>query len=509
MTVERVMLALPNLNIIVGSDDVEKFEEWWISEPLPVQKILDIIWAGGNVGLALGVLPNGRHAIFRSEDCRRWSQAFEFAEGATVSGSLRVDWGWILVMASDGWYESTNSGLSWEKVSEEAAGCKTAIRIAESTLLAHDGQYVWRSDDLARTWDVALDCRSIAGESVIYPTLAGIYDMVFAGAGSKVLYSEDQGAHWTVDQTFPAHISVVDLVCLDRTGEQLPEFIMKVLDHATGFFRVYYKDGDSAWIPRMDQRAVAESGLLDAIRVQEIGSDKLRTLCFSVATRWNSQRQTFEPSLYFSRDGGLTWNWIDISKTHTSPGTPFVIEKFTYQVQVWAPCHNYWYWETRYGYRKGLSWDAGLAVKHPTRERQYPGGIAVAKRFYKTISPRLVTAARFKRGYVNRLAVQDTFDALLTSRAALRDTFETASDHSVALAWRLTTDYSPDMVAKKAQRMQYWTNTLTKGEAEHGASAGIIIVSSKFEDVESDVERDFPQVFDITCTRRMRSLGGV
>lgn len=509
MTVERVMLVLPNLNIIAGCDDTERFEEWWVSEPLPVREIKELEWAGGEVGLAICVLPNGRDAVFRSEGGRRWSEAISLPEGVEALGFARIDYGWILLMASDGWYETTDSGVTWQKVSSDAPGCRRAIRISESILLAHDGSRIWRSLDLGRSWHLSLDCRDLADGSIVYPALDGIYDMVFAGAGSRILLSEDQGGSWTVDHSFTRPVSVVNVFCLDRPGDQLPEFILETLDHSTGYFRIYYRDGDSSWIPRMDQRAIADTRNLGASRVQRPGSDQLRTLCFSTATRWNPQRRTYEPSLYFSTDGGLTWRWIDILKTHTSPGTPFVIEKFTYKVKVWAPCHNYWYWEERYGYRKGLSWDAGLAVKHPTRERQYPGGIAVAKRFYKTISPRLVTAARFKRGYVNRLAVQDTFDALLTSRAALRDTFETASDHSVALAWRLTTDYSPDMVAKKAQRMQYWTNTLTKGEAEHGASAGIIIVSSKFEDVESDVERDFPQVFDITCTRRMRSLGGV
>lgn len=509
MTVERVMLVLPNLNIIAGCDDTERFEEWWVSEPLPVREIKELEWAGGEVGLAICVLPNGRDAVFRSEGGRRWSEAISLPEGVEALGFARIDYGWILLMASDGWYETTDSGVNWQKVSSDAPGCRRAIRISESILLAHDGSRIWRSLDLGRSWQLSLDCRDFADGSIVYPALDGIYDMVFAGAGSRVVISEDQGGSWTVDYSFPRQVSVVNVFCLDRPGDQLPEFILETLDHSMGYFRVYYRDGDSAWIPRMDQRAIADTRNLGAARVQRPGSDELRTLCFSTATRWNSQRKTYEPSLYFSTDGGLTWRWIDILKTHTSPGTPFVIEKFTYKVKVWAPCHNYWYWEERYGYRKGLSWDAGLRIKHPMVEKTFTSRVALAKRFTRTFQAGSALAARFHKTYNGRAAIRDTFDKPYSSRLAVRDTFETGAHHSVALAWRLTHNYSADLVTKRVQRAPMWSTMYLKGTAEHGVQAGIIIVASRFEDIESEVERDFPQAFDITCTRKIRSLGGI
>ncbi|MCX8207433.1 MAG: hypothetical protein N3G75_06335 [Methanothrix sp.] len=508
MTVERVMLVLPNLNIIAGSDDTEKFEEWWLSEPLPVREIIELEWAGGDIGLAICSLDSGRHAIFRSEGGRRWSEVFRLPEGVAAFAFARIDYGWILLMTTDGWYETTNSGLNWQKISSDAPGCRRAIRISDSTLLAHDGSKVWRSLNLGRTWQISLDCESVAGGSLVYPALGGIYDLVLAGAGSKVMVSGNQGTSWNVDHTLPAHVSVANILCMDRLGDELPEFIMETLDHATGYFRVYYRDGRSAWIPRMDQRAIADIRNLGTVRVQRPGSTMLRTLCFSTATRWNSTRRTYEPSMYYSTDGGLTWRWIDIQKTHTSPGTPFVIEKFTYKVQVWASCHNYWRWEERYGYRKGLSWDASATVRR-TIPNSCSFGVVVSRRFTRSVQAGPVLAARRVQSCTMRAAIRKTIFIIANSRLAARRTFSVSTSCRTAIAWRLTRSYGASTVTRRTQREPMWATMYLKGTAENSAQAGIIIVASKFEEIESDVERDFPQAWDITCTRRMRSLEGV
>jgi len=139
-----ILVKLPNCATFVGTFDTENWKDWWKSNPLPgdVSEITDTDWAYGQYHVAICRMADGTWSIYRSGDYgKNWYPVWN--THLTLHGIIQLDPGWLLCSASDGWYESVDSGLTWSKVSSQAPNCPIVINLGDDTLLAHDGLKIW------------------------------------------------------------------------------------------------------------------------------------------------------------------------------------------------------------------------------------------------------------------------------------------------------------------------------------------------------------------------------
>lgn len=209
----RVVLThLPGLNFFVGTFDLTNFQRWWKSAPLPgeIENVEHALWVGGPMHLCLAKMMDGTWSIFLSFD---YGVHWQLVKNSTVEimDIELVTFTWVLYSDANGdWWESTNSGLTWTKVCTAGPVGKAFFvlhRGETNIVLSHDGQYITRSTDIARTWSVVCNLNNIyimADEyhGGLYYTgarvaaIAGANSKVFASNGPYLAESLDHGATW-------------------------------------------------------------------------------------------------------------------------------------------------------------------------------------------------------------------------------------------------------------------------------------------------------------------------
>ncbi|HOL44353.1 MAG TPA: sialidase family protein [Methanothrix sp.] len=317
---------MPNEPRFVGTFDVNNFTEWWVSEPLPgdVADVVDYDWAYGTYYVAIVRMQTNAYEIYQSRDYgRTWRSVFRAP--SVLYNILRVDPGWLLCSASDGWYESTNSGSTWTKVSSDAPGCRIIVNVGNDILLAHDGRKVWRSTNGGRNWSISLNP---TWDSDSYPALDGFGRHAFAAVGGLLYVSDDTGGSWReVTEVFRGKYNLninnyrVLQILLTRVDEinynLYPRYMMRVYHKDLGIVRHYYiesPDYTSTIYAKFDQPFSGyENGQLTTHIIARTGTPRIESMVFSAQMRFNTQRNAYEPSLKYSLDGGITWNDMDIS----------------------------------------------------------------------------------------------------------------------------------------------------------------------------------------------------
>ena len=238
----RVVLThLPGLNYFIGTFDLTNYQDWWKSAPLPgaIQTIEHALWVGGPMHLCLAKMVDGTWSIFLSFD---YGVNWQLVKNSAVEimDIELVTFTWILYSDANGdWWESTNSGLTWTKVCTcgPVGRAFCVIHKGENvTVFAHDGRYIKKSTDVARTWTTACDLNQVVIEedgSRSSPShytgrrvaaIAGANGMILASNGPWMALSTNNG------DTFGSHHSW-DNVWYDEDGG---DDVYDVLDFETG-----------------------------------------------------------------------------------------------------------------------------------------------------------------------------------------------------------------------------------------------------------------------------------
>jgi len=320
-----VLTRLPNEPRFVGTFDVQNFKEWWVSEPLPgdVADVVDYDWAYGTYYVAIVRLTTNAYAIYQSRDYgRTWRLVYNAP--SVLYNVLRVDPGWMLCSASDGWYESTNSGTNWYKISSDAPGCRAIVNVGNDTLLAHDGRKVWKSTNRGRNWYTVLNP---SWDNDSYPAIDGFGRQVLAAVGGRLFVSNDEGNTWNERTAHYENYNIwnrndvrilqIILTRLDYIDYNFyPRYMMRVYFKNLGIVRHYYiSDPFKLGVAKFDQPFSGyENGQLATHIIQRVGTPNIESMVFSSQMRFNTQRNAYEPSLKYSLDGGITWQDMNISE---------------------------------------------------------------------------------------------------------------------------------------------------------------------------------------------------
>ena len=198
-------------NFIFGTFDTTGFQTWWKSLPFPgnIESIEDITHVYGQYHVCIVKMQDGTYSIYRTHDSgKTWISVYNTSD--IIYSITRIDYGWVIASTSSGWIESVlDSGLTWETISNFAPGCKTVINIGDNILFAHDGNFVWKSIDLARTWSKVLDVHNLSIPIIgkdryeilnkrwtgyCPPALDGFEGRIIAGCGPYIAISDDKYA---------------------------------------------------------------------------------------------------------------------------------------------------------------------------------------------------------------------------------------------------------------------------------------------------------------------------
>jgi hypothetical protein len=216
----RVVLThLPGLNYFIGTFDLTNYQVWWKSTPLPgaIQTIEHALWVGGPMHLCLAKMLDGTWSIFLSSD---YGVNWQLVKNSAVEimDIELVTFTWVLYSDANGdWWESTNSGLDWAKVctSGPVGLAFFVLHKGDNVMVfAHDGRYVKKSNNIARTWTTACDLNQVVidaddyREAPIYYTgrrvaaIAGANGTILASNGPWVARSMDNGDEFTCNHSW-------------------------------------------------------------------------------------------------------------------------------------------------------------------------------------------------------------------------------------------------------------------------------------------------------------------
>lgn len=216
----RVVLThLPGLNYFIGTFDLTNYQVWWKSAPLPgdIQTIEHALWVGGPMHLCLAKMTDGTWSIYLSFD---YGVNWQLVKNSAVEimDIELVTFTWILYSDANGdWWESTNSGLTWTKVctAGPVGMAFFVLHKGENVIVFnHDGRYIKKSTDIARTWTTACDLNQVVidaddyREAPIYYTgrrvaaIAGANGTILASNGPWMARSMDNGNEFTCNHSW-------------------------------------------------------------------------------------------------------------------------------------------------------------------------------------------------------------------------------------------------------------------------------------------------------------------
>lgn len=549
-----ILTLLPNNLQFIGTFDVSSFKEWWLSSPLPgnINSIISNCWVGGSIHAAVCLMNDGSYSIYQSINYGKdWAEVYNTIN--KIYQIEQIDFGRILVSTSAGWLESTDSATTFHQISTQAPGCKTVINIGEDGLMfAHDGNKVWRSNNLGRDWAAVLDCHRIAWKDFhntainttswsgdVYPALAGVYNRVLAGCGPYLLISEDQGNSWTIpwwyigdpSTLFPEILPfnqhrIMQILHSDvlGTGPEDNVFLIKVYHIHDGIVRHYYaRQVFTGMTARFDQfYSEAVKSQLTAYKVLRVGTDFNDQIVFSGQTRYDTQLNQNVPSLKYSPDGG--WTWIDIplstvtvypadpSQEPSTEGGAFIQEYGIFSAWSGQPCHNSGrYITTTENWVRNLSYDVDCVLKIPARSKEFNPDIIICKRIPRIYDMDLIEKKAFDLNYITNAYMRKTFDLTHYCHAFIQKTFELAYDADAVLVDRHDKLYQANAFLQKRNECDYTSNVLNKKDIVSLYGMNIILRKSHHDEIARDLEINTPQFWDITapllCRRRIGDLG--
>jgi hypothetical protein len=561
-----VLVKLPNSTQFLGTFDTGSYQKWWKSEPLPgsIDTVIQTVWCYAQYHLCVVKGTDGSYYIYRSVDYgKTWEPRPEVWR--EIYCLVRIDYGWMLMNTSEGWFSSTNTGLTWTLVSTDAPNCTVVVNMEENVLLAANSSYIYRSPDVGYTWQIVQDCKSmkvkdfhdqryvtnILYNGPVYPSLAGHNGRVLAGVGPYLLLSDDSGLTWMGHPSYiyPGYgwnknkqvVRWGEGSCNWNPSQQqqflqlvhtkiatTPDddyYMARVYHPVQGIVRNYLTTvGGMGWNALFDQQyAGLTAGSIEAYETLVVGTGDTQILVFNSQMAFNPTSGMSNPSPKFSVDGGVTWTDLDVNQFriyHGDPdqegdytlGGPFTEEAGTHFTWIGPPCHNGGKYVPSGYYVRGISHDMDLNIKY-TPTYSLPFSIDVSLVDYQTLVQDYAMDFKTYLTYTEPAG----FDTLLARRPIapqlVYTTIKDITDLSYAVkcglaaTTRNTIQFGSMTQAKKSVEGQF--DLLGKGEIERTCSMSVVLVtghdwSARFEKYMPQYPyMDFPQLdYDVLNTRK-------
>jgi len=209
----------------------DTLDRWELSSPIPGMRIINTWQIFNRIWLALALTEDGHYNIFRSIDLQKYSLVHEHQ--SRIYGLFFVDDGHMLFCAEDGWWATTDTGVTWEEAIDDL--CMEVRAPAISIIALGAGAWrliaygldhkIYSRDYPIGMWSEVYDTNEIWTDKW-YPAIAGCSVGILAGAGSYLLRSDSlgEGGSWSTIQTVDGVIR--DVVVSNQSN--LPVFLIVV-----------------------------------------------------------------------------------------------------------------------------------------------------------------------------------------------------------------------------------------------------------------------------------------
>jgi hypothetical protein len=552
-----VLVKLPNSTQFLGTFDTTNYVDWWKSEPMPgnVAEITQNEWCYGQYHLATCRMNDSTYSVFRSADFgKTWTEIKNFA--GQIYTLTRIDYGWMLLNTTTGWYTSTDTGLTWTLISTGAPGCKTVINIEGNVLIGHTGDKIYRSADTGVTWTQVQDCHllsvmpihetyhyTIYNSADCYPALAGVNNRVLAGAGPYLLSSDDTGQNWTLfyspfnnfgwfcddelDYYTQSRCRCLQLTWTGGTSS-VPEdntFMARIYNPVTGMVRHYYSGyianwfsatkhpdwadrnlygGGLRWSSRFDQGFSGYyNGKMVAYATMIQNTNTIESLIYSSQMQYNPTTGGNSTSPKISEDGGLTWLDLDPNQFKVYEGDPdtsttytyggsFVSENYTKTVWVGYPCHNSGYYTSSGYIQRGISLDEDLRLLK-TRTNTIAPDVVIKKIQTKTYDPDVVLLLSTNKTYTPDVVIKQIVNHVYPSWTTIQRRPDFGQAFDMVSVLRLTKGIPYSAYLRDTFYYGIFHNVLIRGPVESEFAMNIILVESHVDEWGVKIEQVTPQ----------------
>jgi hypothetical protein len=215
----------------VGAEGTPTTDAWQISSPVPGVRIINTWQIYNNIWLVLAVTESGHYCIYRTLDRQRYSLVHDHA--SKIYNIFYVDDGHALFCAEDGWWATTDTGVTWTETIDDLcmevqAPAMSIIALGAGTwkLIAYGLDHkIYSRDYPVGDWGEVYDTNPMwAGKW--YPAIAGCSVGILAGAGNQLLRSDliGESRSWTAIQELGGIIK--DIVISNQSN--LPVFLIIV-----------------------------------------------------------------------------------------------------------------------------------------------------------------------------------------------------------------------------------------------------------------------------------------
>ena len=246
-----------------------EYGSWAMSDPIPGVRIVNTWEVYHNMHLVLTVTEEGHYNIFWSLDLKKYSLVH--SHQMAILNLFYIDEGHMLFSAEDGWWKTTDTGLTWLSLGEGPVA-RSAVSIATScnswVLIAYGQDHKLYSRSYPQgEWSETFDTNKI-WQGQWYPAMAGSPEGILVGAGTKLLRFGIDGA-WK--QVAEVDGTIKSIVVSDQSNQ--PTFLIEV--EKTGQSKLYwtYDLGDSI-IPDLNR----VSPISSVQSVYPTGTEKLQTI---------------------------------------------------------------------------------------------------------------------------------------------------------------------------------------------------------------------------------------
>jgi hypothetical protein len=279
----------------IMSRDLESVIEdtyWELSDPIPGVRIINTWQIYHMIWLVLTKTESGHYQIFRSENMQNYSLVHD--HGSEIYNLFWLDDGHMIFCAADGWWVTTNTGLTWSELTlgalqPQARAC-AAVNLEERlwSLVAYGIDHkLYHSEYPGGEWSVALDMTAIWTDKW-YPAVSGGPAGVLAGAGSKLLRSTQAGAPGTWQQIQQVDGIIKSIVASNQSNTPTFLVVVENVDGSADRFYLSYDLGDS-----LEQDMTRIDSVSSVASVIPTGTDNPSTTFAVIGKRTADQVPTY------------------------------------------------------------------------------------------------------------------------------------------------------------------------------------------------------------------------
>lgn len=183
--------------------DMQDQDTWRMSSPIPGAIIINTWELYHLQKIVLAATETGHYQIFRSVDMKRFARVHDHS--SEIFNIYYIDEGVAVFSATDGWWDSGDTGLNWDYL-DDGVGARAAAVLpyddADWLIFAYGiDKKVYARHYPTGTWAEVYDAAAV-WSGKWWPAIAGGVAGVLVGVGPYLVRTDTLGSSWQIVQDF-------------------------------------------------------------------------------------------------------------------------------------------------------------------------------------------------------------------------------------------------------------------------------------------------------------------